>query len=90
MKWFVGVGVNLICGVNFYSQNIFTITLFLFCVSVCVCYDDLGDKAIGSTKPDPSETTEEHVESKKVDPVKEEKPPRQGTQIKGTAGYLLK
>ncbi|XP_039986557.1 remodeling and spacing factor 1 isoform X3 [Xiphias gladius] len=36
-----------------------------------------GDKAIGSTKPDPSETTEEHVESKKVDPVKEEKPPRQ-------------
>lgn len=39
---------------------------------VCVCYDDLGNDAIGSTNPEPSKTTEEHTDSEKADPVKEE------------------
>lgn len=51
------------------------------CLCVCVCYDELVDEAVGSTNPEPSKTTEEHTDSKKVDPVTEEKPLKQGTNI---------
>ncbi|XP_049922399.1 remodeling and spacing factor 1 isoform X1 [Epinephelus moara] len=35
---------------------------------------DAGDEAIGSTKPEPSKTTEKHADSEKAEPVKEEGP----------------
>lgn len=57
------------------------------CVCVCICYDDLGDEAIVSTNPEPSINAEEHTDIKKVDPVKEEKPLKQGTEIKETSSY---
>jgi len=53
-------------------------TLFL-------CFAELGDEAIGSTKP--SGTAEEHTDCEKFDPVKEEQPLTQGTTSRGTAGY---
>lgn len=46
-----------------------------------VCYDDLGVEARRGTKPEPSMTTEENTGTKKVDPVKEEKPLKQGTKL---------
>lgn len=46
---------------------------------------DEGDGAIGSTKP--SRTAEEHTDSEKVEPVKEEEPLTQGTMGKETTGY---
>lgn len=54
-----------------------------------MCYDDLGDEAIGSTNPEPTKTTEEHTDSEKVDPVNEENPLKQGTWIKETSSYPL-
>eukprot|EP00064_Thunnus_orientalis_P023123 superscaffoldBa00008440_g23352 len=38
---------------------------------------DAGDEVTGNTNPEPSKTSEEHTDGKKVDPVKEEKPLRQ-------------
>ncbi|XP_068572767.1 remodeling and spacing factor 1 isoform X2 [Cebidichthys violaceus] len=40
---------------------------------------DEGDEAVGSSKP--SRTAEEHTDSEKVDPVKEEEPLTQGTMV---------
>lgn len=50
-------------------------------VCVSVCYDELVDEAVVSTNLEPSKTTEQHADSKKVEPVTEEKPLKQGTNI---------